>query len=145
MTSHDELKRMLSAFLDDELTQVDGQRVRIHLEDCAECRQAFAEIKQLRQLTSQIEFVKPSEETMRELRRRMSIRAPRGLGWGFILGGALAWVVYAAYLLVTDPPALTVPNLIAGALVIGSVLLLVSVVQERWLERPHDRYRGVRK
>ena len=32
-----------------------------------------------------------------------------------------------------------------GAAFVGAVLLLVSVVRERWLERPHDRYRGVQK
>ena len=49
--NHEEIQQMLSAYLDCELTQADRQRVRLHLEECAECRSAFEEMKALKRLT----------------------------------------------------------------------------------------------
>ena len=42
---------------------------------------------------------------------------------------------------ITNPEELTLGNLIAGATVIGVALLFASVLQQRLLELPKDRYR----
>lgn len=145
MRTHEEVQRMLSAFLDDELTQADSQQVRIHLEDCQECRQMFAELRNIRAAAKEIHFVDPPEDRMNELEDRFSVGTPRRMGFGFLLIGIAGWVAYALYLFLTDPPALTPHTLIAGAIGIGLVLLLVSALRQRWLELPYDRYRKVRK
>jgi len=145
VSAHEQVQQMLSAFLDEELTQAESQRVRIHLEDCEECRRRFAQLESLRRATTDLEFAAPLEAKMDELHERISVQAPRRAGWGFLLVGLLGWLVYALYLFVIDPPAATPANLIAGAFVIGLACLLVSVARQRWLELPHDRYRGVKK
>ncbi len=142
---HEELKGMLSAYLDEELTQALAQRVRIHLEDCAECRETLRQFRELQQLTARADFPDPPEERMQELERRLSVRAPRGLGWLLVCGGLAAWAVYglAMALLHWRPP--TLEEMLGGAVAVGVVLLFVSVLRERLLELPHDRYRSVRK
>lgn len=142
---HEQVKHMLSACLDDELTQAESQRVRIHLEDCRECRSDFQQLKQLKRITAELKFADPPEEIMEKLERRLSVQAPRSMGWGLFLSGVVAWLAYAGYLFLTDPGVATFEKLLAGAVVIGLVLLLISVARRRWLEMPHDRYRGVKK
>lgn len=142
---HEQVKELLSAHLDGELTQVDSQRVRVHLEDCEECRRRFKQLGELKRITSDLKFVDPPEDKMNELEQRLSVQTPRRIGWGLLLGGLAAWIAYAVYLFVTDPQLATWEKLLTGAIVIGAVLLLISVLRQRWLELPHDRYRGVKK
>ncbi len=135
---------MLSAYVDRELTQADSQRVRIHLDECPECRQALQQLRGLQRLTAEMKFTDPPEDKMEELERRLSVQAPRRAGWGLFLSGISVWLVYAVYLFVTSPVQLF-EKLAVGAVVIGLVLLFVSVLRERLLVLPHDRYRGVKR
>ena len=141
---HEDVQNLLSPFLDGELTQADRQRVRIHLEDCAECRKEFEELQKLKNLTGELRFAPIPEDKMEALGQRLSVKAPRRLGWSLFAGGAVAWLLYAMYQFATS----TVPpweKLMISAVLIGLALLLVSVARQRWLELPHDRYKGVKK
>jgi predicted anti-sigma-YlaC factor YlaD len=142
---HQELQAMLSAYLDRELTQASEQRVRLHLEDCAACRQAYEEMLRVQQLTKSIRFPNPPEARMEELEKSLSVRAPRRAGWTLILGGFAAWLIYAIVMAVMNWRAPTGGELIAGAIVVGALLLLISVLMERLRQLPHDRYRGVKR
>ena len=142
---HDDVQQMLSAYLDGELVQAEDQRVRIHLEDCAGCREELRQLETLQQAASTTRFAKPTEVEMEQSDKRMSVRAPRLAGWALLLAGAVLWVSYGLYMFITNPVELTLGNLIAGATVIGVALLFVSVLQQRLLELPKDRYRGVKK
>ncbi len=142
---HNQVQKLLSAYLDDELTQADRQRVRIHLEDCADCRREFEQLQELQKLTGSLKFSDPPEDKMRELEQQLSVKAPRRLGWGLFTGGLGAWLAYAAYLFITNPELATWEKLLTGAVIIGFGLLVISVARQRWLELPHDKYRGVKK
>jgi predicted anti-sigma-YlaC factor YlaD len=145
VSGHDAIERMLSAHLDGELTQADDQRVRLHLEDCSECRAAFAQMEALHREAARLRFVAPREEQMEEMARRASVRAPKAFGWVLIVIGVAVWIGYAAVQFWTDPEVLTWERLTVAAVLIGSLLLLVSVARQRWLELPGDRYRGVKR
>lgn len=78
---HEEIRQMLSAYLDGELTQAGAQRVRIHLEDCEQCRRTYEEMVRLQQMTRELAFAEPPEARMKELEKSLSVQAPRRLGW----------------------------------------------------------------
>ena len=141
--NHQELKKMLSAYLDGELTQAEEQRVRLHLEDCQECRRELEQMAELQKLTAAIRFQEPPDSFLDSVEQRLSVRAPRRAGWGLILGGIAAWVVYLVVLFLRAPRWPTWPELFSGAVVTGFVVLFVSVLRQRLLERPRDRYRKV--
>lgn len=142
---HNEIRQMLSAYLDGELTQGLAQRVRVHLEDCGECRRAFDEMARLQEMTRKLAFAEPPEARMKELEKSLSVQAPRRLGWLLVVAGMVAWFLYGTvtYIRHWRPP--TVEELISSAVVIGFVLLFVSVVVERLRQLPHDRYRRIEK
>lgn len=142
---HEKILAMLSPYLDGELTQADSQRVRLYLEENEEARQAFREMKELQQLTSTMKFRDPSEETMEAMELRLSVQAPRRFGWGMVIIGLVAWMIYAAVLFLRNPRMPTTPELLTGGVITGLVMVFVSVLRQRVLERPHDRYRKVRK
>jgi anti-sigma factor RsiW len=136
---------MLSAYLDGELTQGDNQRVRLYLEQNPEAREAYDEMQQLQQLTAGIRFGDPAEEALDAMEQSLSVRAPRRFGWLLVIVGFAAWVVYALVLTLRNPRWPTLPELFTGAIIVGAVLLFLSVLRQRLLERPLDRYRRVRK
>lgn len=142
---HEEIRRMLSAYLDRELTQGEEQMVRIHLEDCAECRRAYEGMVRLQEMTRALRFEAPPEDRMKELEKSLMVQAPRRLGWVFVLGGLTAWLIYAAVLYVRHWRPPTVEEMMGGAVVIGFVMLLLSVLVERVRQLPYDRYRRIQK
>ncbi len=142
---HEEIRQMLSAYLDGELTQASAQRVRVHLEDCGECRRVFDEMARLQAMTRELAFAEPPEAKMKELEKSFGVQAPRRLGWLFIAAGIAAWLIHGAvaYVRYWRPP--TVEEMMASAVVIGFVLLFVSVAVERLRQLPHDKYRRIEK
>jgi len=140
---HEEIRQMLSAYLDGELTQASEQRVRVHLEDCQECRRAYEEMARLQRMTKELAFAEPPEARMKELEESLSVQAPRRLGWLFVVAGIVAWLIYGAVTYVRHWRPPTVEELIGSAVVIGFGLLFVSVAVERLRQLPHDRYRRI--
>jgi len=142
---HEEILEMLSAYLDGELTQADNQRVRLYLEENEEARDTYEEMRQLQQLTAEIRFGDPAEEALDAMEQSLSVQAPRQFGWFLVILGFVAWLLYAVVLALRNPRWPTIPELFGGAIVVGVVLLFLSVLRQRLLERPLDRYRKVRK
>lgn len=142
---HEEILGMLSAYLDGELTQADDQRVSLYLEQNPEAREAYEEMRQLQQLTANIRFGDPAEEALDAMEQTLSVQAPRRFGWLLIILGIATWLLYAVVLALRNPRWPTLPELLTGAIVVGVVLLFLSVLRQRLLERPLDRYRKVRK
>jgi len=136
---------MLSAYLDGELTQAEMQRVRLTLEDSEELREHYRQLQELKSATSEMAFVAPPEERMEELERRLSVQAPRRLGWLLFLIGTLAVLGFALWELARAPDMPLLAKGAAGSLIGGLALLLGSVARQRLLELPHDRYRGVKR
>lgn len=141
---HENIAPLLSAFLDGELTQADSQRVRLHLEDCPECRAQLDQLAGLQRLTAAIAFPAP-DDRLDNLAARLSVRGPRRLGWIVLAVGLAAWIVYAVVLAIMNLRPPTVAELLGGALVLGIVLLFLSVVRQRYLEYHTDRYRRVKR
>jgi hypothetical protein len=142
---HDRVRAMLSAYLDSELTQAESQRVRIHLEDCQECRDELEQLRRLQRVTAGMEFGGPPDGRMDELAERFSVKGPRRFAWILLGAGVLGWLVYALVLLIVNLRPPTLQEALGGAIVLGLVLLFVSVIRQRWLEYPHDRYRKVKR
>ena len=109
------------------------------------CRETLRQLRELQRVTGELAFVEPEAERMEQVKEKLSVQAPRKAGWSFFLAGVVGWVIYAIYLFVTDPEVPPIEKLVIAAVYIGLFLLFLSVARQRWLELPHDRYRGVKK
>jgi anti-sigma factor RsiW len=136
---------MLSAYLDGELTQSDHQRVQLHLETSEEMKRELDELAAVKNMTAGLRFHTPSDDVMDALEQRLSVQAPRKFGWGILAVALIAWVVYAVVLVLRNPRWPTVLELLEGGVIAGLLLVFLSVLRQRILERPHDRYRKVRR
>ena len=145
MRDEQQLERMLSAYLDDELTQADQQRVRIWLEDSPEARERYAELRRIQEATASMSFVPPPDDRIDELTRSLSVRTSRGVGWFLLLFGVILLASFLAAQFWRDPHVPWQVRIGSGAIGGGFLFLLGSVARQRWLEYPHDRYKGVKR
>ncbi|HEX9760979.1 MAG TPA: zf-HC2 domain-containing protein, partial [Candidatus Acidoferrales bacterium] len=104
---HQQIQSQLSAYLDGELTQADHQRVRLHLEDCPDCREHARQLESLRRATREMQFIPPPEDRMSQLEQKISVRAPRLAGWLLLVGGLAVWMLYGLYLYAVSPRPMT--------------------------------------
>ena len=135
---------LLTGYLDGALTQADDQRVRIHLEDCAECRRLIDEMGETREATMTTRFELPTDDQWNEAPRGLASRLSFGLGWTVLL----IWSIGMLGLLVghiwSDTMSLTSKLLLFGGLS-GGALLVLSVLIDRLKTMRQDPYRKVEK
>jgi anti-sigma factor RsiW len=136
---------MLSAYLDGELTQADRQRVRLYLESSEEGRLELQQLTALQQMTAELRFGDPPDRRLDAIEAKLSVQGPRRFGWGLTIAGLLSWVVYVVFLYVKNIRWPSIPEFLAGGVIAGLLAVFLSVVRQRYLERPHDRYTKVKR
>lgn len=73
-----------------------------------------------------------------------TVKATRGIGWLLLIGGALIGVGVGVYEIITNPSTLSlVEKLIVGGVYGGMLLIFISVLRQRLIERKSDRYKDV--
>lgn len=144
MSKENHVGELLSGYIDGELTQQDQQRVRVHCDSCAECESSLAELQRLRQQIGQASLSGLNEDTWRETMNDTTVKATRGIGWLLLIGGALIGVGVGVYEIITNPATLSlVEKLIVGGVYGGMLLIFISVLRQRLIERKSDRYKDV--
>lgn len=135
---------LISGYLDGELTQGEDQRVRLHLEDCAECRTMATELRRLKEATMNTEFQVPEDTQWDETPRTAASGFLRNFGWLI----AIVWVVvtlgYGLWQVARDVEDLFEVVLVFG-LWLAFGLVFLSVLIDRLKTRKTDPYRRVEK
>jgi len=70
-------------------------------------------------------------------------KASRGGGWLFYLVGLVVVIGYGAWEFAVDDEVPTLIKLGTAAAILGILLLIVSVLRERLIERKSDKYEDV--
>jgi predicted anti-sigma-YlaC factor YlaD len=135
---------LLTGYLDGALTQADDQRVRIHLEECADCRRLSDELRELRETTMTTRFELPADDQWNEAPRSLASRLSFRLGWILLLAWAVGLVGLVVGHVWTNAMPLTEKLLIFGGLS-GAALLFVSVLIDRLAIMRNDPYRRVQR
>lgn len=133
---------LLSGYLDGALIQLDEQRVRVHLEDCPECRRLLSELAVLREAARSSRFSLPRDEQWRETARTPTTQWLRHAGWLLLaawLGGSLLYTGVA----LREAPTWLLALALCG--LGGLALLLASVGLDRLRDLRHDPYREIEK
>lgn len=142
--SHDFNETLLSGFLDKALTQRDEQRVRLHLETCAKCRQTVDQMQTLREDTMSSTFSTPPDDQWDERPRGFLSGASFGLGWAILIAWVVGIVGFTLGQLWSGPESLTEKLLIFSGIA-AMALLLLSVLIDRLKRLGSDRYRRIEK
>lgn len=144
MAEHRFDEALISGYLDGELTQGDDQRVRIHLEDCPDCRAMAEEFRRLKEATMTTRFEIPEDTQWDETPRSGLSGFVRSFGWLIVAAWAVITVGYGVWQLATETEKPIEAAVVFGAW-LGFGLVVASALIDRLETRKTDRYRKVQK
>ncbi|HVS65722.1 MAG TPA: zf-HC2 domain-containing protein [Thermoanaerobaculia bacterium] len=137
-------RTLLTGYIDGVLTQGDRQRVSVHLESCAECRQTVAEMRTIRDVARSTPFRALTDDQWNEAPRSSLSRWARNAGWALLALWLVATIVLVSVLPGQDLDPLLGRVMIWGA-VAGWLGLFASAAMDRYATSRTDVYRGVKK
>lgn len=136
--NHDDLMR----FLDGELPPAEHERVQAAVAASTELGREVAIFRAMKGRFHELSFHPGTFH--RSVWDQVNQHLTRPIGWLLLIAGTVAWVGYSVYVFAVSP---TDPwqKLATGAVVIGILSLLASVIWERYREWLTDPYRDIQR
>ena len=129
-------------FLDGELAPEESARVDAAVAASTELRREIAMYRALRTDFQGLSFHPATHRT--SVWDRVNAHVNRPVGWGLVMIGTLAWMTYGVYVFATSDGS-PWEKMATGAVAIGILMLLASVIWERYREWEFDPYKDVRQ
>ena len=136
--THEDVMR----YLDGEASPEVRERIQREVETSTELNREVTIFKHLRDELRQLDL--PGAINGRSVWANVEQRLSRPLGWLLILAGSAIWLGYGTYAYVTSPIDWW-EKTATGAIVIGIMLLLASVILEQYRQWLIDPYRDVQR
>ena len=136
--THDDLMR----YLDGETSPEERQRIDETLGSSTELQRELAVFNAMKNDLQDLSFVAPADSS--SVWEPVNRRLARPLGWVFLIVGVVVWLTYGVFLYLTSA-AESVEKMATSAVGIGILLLLATVIWERYQEWLTDPYRDVHR
>ena len=136
--THEELMR----YLDGEVDAGERNRIEAAVESSTELRRELAVYKAMKDdlQTWKLRDGNGHDSVWNAVSRQLA----RPLGWVLLVVGALVWAAYGIYVYSTSPTLLW-QKLATGAVGIGILILLATVIWERYRTWLTDPYRDIQR
>ena len=132
----------LMRFLDGELSPEERDRVAEQLEKSTELQRELAIFKGLKADIQDLHFHPATRRV--SVWDQVNARLNRPVGWLLFLSGLGIWMAYGAYVFATSS-ASPWEKLATGAIAIGILMLLTSVIWERIRDWETDPYKDIQR
>jgi len=136
--NHDDLMR----FLDGELPPEEHARVQAAVAASTELSRELAIFRAMKGRFHDLSFHPGTYH--RSVWDEVNENLTRPIGWLLVVAGAMVWAAYGVYVFVASPAELW-EKLAAGAIAIGMLVLLASVLWERYRDWLTDPYRDIQR
>ncbi len=140
-------RMLMMAMLDGEISSGDKREFQQYLSTYPECQKEWNEYQKLKEFTMQVKFKDPPEEIWDRYWLNVYNRIERGIGWIFISIGAMIVLFYSGFKaiesLIVDPTIVGAVKIGIIVLLIGTVIVLVSVIREKFFTRKYDKYKEI--
>jgi len=129
-------------YLDDEVGAEERNRIEGAVETSTELRRELAVYRAMKDDLRNLKLNEPhgNGSVWHAVNRQLA----RPFGWILIIVGCLAWAAYGVYLYVTAATLLW-QKLATGGICIGILILLASVIWERYRTWLTDPYRDIQR
>ena len=136
--THDDLMR----FLDGELPPEEHARIQAAIADSTELAREVAIFRAVKGRFQEISFHPGTYHS--SVWDAVNQHLTRPIGWILVIAGAAVWAAYGVYVFLVSPVE-PWEKLATGAVVIGILALLASVIWERYREWLTDPYRDIQR
>lgn len=147
--NHEDIKKLVSAYIDGEVNDQEKKQVEDHLARCAECQQQFKELISLEEVLYHMTLKKPPKEIWDVYWSSVYNRLERQIGWIVLSLGIIILVGLGAFPAIKNlvlnpeiPLALKVGLLIFS---LGGIIVFVSILREQLFFWKRERYKEVKK
>lgn len=130
----------LMRYLDGELAPEDRARVERELGTSTELQREVAIFRALKSDFQELSFHPDMHRT--SVWDHVNAHVNRPIGWVLLISGLVIWMTYGTFMFATSATAVW-EKLGVGAVAIGVMLLLASVIWERYREWGTDPYKDV--
>ena len=145
----EEIQKLMMAYLDGEISEEERNLVEKHLAECRKCKAEFDSFTQLKEVTDKVKLADLKEDIWSGYWKGVYRRIERGAGWFFLSIGAIILAALGAFQffknLFQDPTVSIVVKIGVGALSLGVIVLVVSIIRERVFAYKHERYREIER
>ena len=135
-------KEDLMRYMDGEMPPEQRVRLDAALERATELKRELAIFRAMRTDFQGLSFGPGTYH--KSVWDRVNASVTRPIGWILIVVGVIVWTAYGAYVFTTSP-ANPWEKLATGAIVIGILTLLASVIWDRYREWGTDPYKDVHR
>ena len=132
----------LMLYLDGELSPEERTRVEAGLEKSTELQRELAMYAAMKNDIQDLRFHTGGQRA--SVWDQVNARLNRPIGWLFLIAGLVIWMTYGTYVFATSSVS-PWEKLGTGAVAIGVLMLLASVIWERLREFETDPYRNVER
>lgn len=132
----------LMRYLDGELPPDERARIDVELSRSTELQRELAIFRALKADFQQLSFHPATYRT--SVWDDVNVHVTRPIGWILVIAGVVLWMTYGAYVFATSPSD-PWQKMATGAIAIGILMLLASVIWERIREWDSDPYKDVQR
>ncbi len=149
MSAVDKFRELAAGYVDNELTPAERKEFETMMDEHPELRADVAAFEKINNLTSQVRFEEIPDPLWEAYGASWYRKAESAVGWILLSVGAIIALLFGGWSLwsdfFTDPTVPLLGRIGAGAVVGGSVILLVAKLRETLFARKRDRYGKVMK
>jgi anti-sigma factor RsiW len=145
MANCEHYRGLLSGLLDDELTPEESSELNRHLIRCASCRSDYEELRRTEEKLEAISYVEITDQAARSLWKMPYGRFLSIASLVLVIGGYAALLLYGLITYLTDGDEDLFGRVALGAIVIGFLVLLGSLIVERISTYRVDPYKEIER
>ncbi len=146
---HDKFILLLQKYLDNELTENEKKEFDELINTNEEFRKEFEEQKKVKEVLTKMKLKNPSKEFWDAYWTGLYNKIERGIAWIAISIGAIILIAYASIQAVKvffgDMETPLIVKIGTVALVFGFLVLLFSVIREKFFVSKHDKYKEIQR
>lgn len=140
---------LLMGAIDNELTPEEWAEFQQLLSQDRARADEWKRYQQLKEVTQAMKFKSPSQEIWDNYWTRVYNRIERGIGWIIFSIGAIILLTYGIFKavesLIADPKLEGIVKVGIIAVILGLVILIVSVVREKFFIQKSDPYKEIQR
>ena len=140
----EEMQTLISGYIDDELTQQELQRLRLHLEACPDCDRICQDLKSIRGKLGQLSYPESDTERLDKLENELISGTVRWTAWSLLLFGFMILAGFGLYQIFSNAEIPWHIRLGYGGGLLGLAILFLVVLRQRLMTYRNDKYRKVK-
>ena len=140
---------LLEKHFENELTDSESQEFESLINSNAELKQEFEEQNRIKEVLRKMKLKNPSKEVWDSYWMRIYNRVERGIAWIAISIGAIIFFGYVSIVAVNsfinDTQTPQIVKVGISILVFGVLILIFSLLREKFFTSKHDNYKEVQR